>query len=144
MNNAITVCILTISTLLVSCGQQNLDTVIVTADTPIEEKIQAEKICQPIIKYITCSLEKAPESSKKTFQKALNDMRRKLDNDKPSVVARDCDNMMKVLTEKADKAFKNGCFVESAYTKTDAPKEEVAPPAPVTPDTVPATPIVKK
>jgi hypothetical protein len=37
--------------------------------------------------------------------------------------------MVKVLTDKADVAFKNGCFVESAYTQTEAQKAEVTPPA---------------
>ncbi len=34
-------------------------------------------------------------------------MQRKVSNDKPSKVAQECDNMIKVLTDKADVAFKN-------------------------------------
>lgn len=51
-----------VSVLLVSCGQKNLDNIIITPDTPIENRDQAEKVCAPMVKYITCSIEKAPEA----------------------------------------------------------------------------------
>lgn len=59
-------------------------------------------------------------------------------------MAQECDNMIKVLTDKADVAFKNGCFVESAYTKKEAAQiekenKDATPPAPVAP-----APVVKK
>ncbi len=50
------------SVFLVSCGQKNLDNIIITPDTPIENRDQAAKVCEPVIKYITCSIEKAPEA----------------------------------------------------------------------------------
>ncbi len=131
------------SIFLVSCGQKNLDTIIVTPDTPIEEKIQAEKVCQPIIKYISCSIEKAPEAGKEKLQNALKEMQRIIDNDKPSEVAQRCDIMVKTLTENADRAFKNGCFIESAYTQTDVP-EKITPPAPATPEPVIPAAVVKE
>lgn len=52
------------SIFLVSCGQKNLDNVIVTSDTPIENRDQSAKVCDPVIKYITCSIEKAAEAGK--------------------------------------------------------------------------------
>jgi catabolite regulation protein CreA len=144
MKNILTVWLVALSMLLVSCGQKDLDDVIVTTDTPIEDKIQAEKVCQPIIKYITCSIEKAPEAGKGKLQNALKEMQRKIENDEPSKVAQECDNMVKVLTDKADVAFKNGCFVESAYTQAEVPKVEVTPPAPVTPEPVVPAAVVKE
>lgn len=63
-------------------------------------------------------------------------MQRKIDNDKPDAVAEECNKMVRMLTEKGASAFKNGCFIESAYTETETPKVEVAPPAPVMPAAV--------
>lgn len=53
-----------VAVLLVSCGQKNLDNVIVTPDTPIEKREQAAKVCEPMVKYISCSLEKSSEAGK--------------------------------------------------------------------------------
>gem|GEM_PF-2812077 len=91
--------------------------------------MQSAKICEPITKYITCSIEKAPEAGKEKLRNALAEMQRKIDNDKPADVAQECDNMVKVLMDKADIAFKNGCFVEPAYTieKTETPEAEIKP-----------------
>lgn len=63
-------------------------------------------------------------------------MQRKINNDEPSKVAQECDNMIKVLTEKANIAFKNGCFVESAYKKTEV--------APTTTPTISPTTTIKQ
>ena len=114
------------SVLLVSCGQKNLDNIIVTADTPIKNKDQSAKVCEPVIKYITCSIEKAPEAGKGKLQNALKEMQRKIDNDEPKKVAQECDSMIKVLIAKADVAFKNGCFIESSYVM-EKPAEDVQP-----------------
>lgn len=134
MKKLLPVSLVLASVFLVSCGQKNLDNVIVTADTPIENRDQSAKVCEPVIKYISCSIEKAPEAGKGKLQNALKEMQRKIDNDKPSKVAQECDNMIKVLIDKADVAFKNGCFVESAYaTQTpEVTETEVTPPAPET------------
>lgn len=145
MKKILPLSIILTSVLLVSCGQKNLDNVIITPDTPIENKDQSAKVCEPVIKYITCSIEKAPEAGKGKLQNALKEMQRKIDNDTPSKVAQECDNMVKVLTEKADIAFKNGCFIESAYTKTETPKVETTPPAPVAPAPAPEpAPVVQQ
>lgn len=131
MKKILSLWFVSVAVLLVSCGQKNLDNVIVTPDTPIEKREQAEKVCEPMIKYITCSLEKSSEAGKWKLQNALKEMQRKINNDEPSKVAQECDNMIKVLTEKANVAFKNWCFVESAYKKTEA--------APTTIPTAPTT-----
>jgi hypothetical protein len=128
MKNFLTASIILTSVFLVSCGQKNLDTVIVTPDTPIENKDQSAKVCEPVIKYITCSIEKSSEAGKEKLQNALKEMQRKIDNDTPSKVAQECDNMLKVLEKNADIAFKNGCFIDSPYSET---KTENNAPAPV-------------
>ncbi len=132
MKKLLPVSLVLASILLVSCGQKNLDTIIVTPDTPIENKDQAAKVCEPIMKYITCSIEKAPEAGKGKLQNALKEMQRKIDNDEPSKVAQQCDNMVKVLTDKASVAFKNGCFIESAYTVPQIETTEITTISPTT------------
>lgn len=133
MKKILPVSLILVSIFLVSCGKKNLDNIVITPNTPIENRDQSRKACEPVIKYITCSLEKAPEAGKGKIQNALKEMQRKIDNDEPSEMARECDNMIKILTSKADIAFKNGCFVESAYTNPEpkTPPVEVTPPAPV-------------
>ena len=96
-----------VSVLLVSCGQKNLDNIIITPDTPIENRDQAAKVCEPMIKYVTCSIEKSSESGKGKLQNALKEIQRKINNDEPSKVAQECDNMIKVITEQSQRAFKN-------------------------------------
>jgi len=127
MKNFLTASIILTSVFLVSCGQKNLDTVIVTPDTPIENKDQSAKVCEPVIKYITCSIEKSSEAGKEKLQNALKEMQRKIDNDTPSKVAQECDNMLKVLEKNADIAFKNGCFIDSPYSETKAENNAPAP-----------------
>ncbi|MEI6711985.1 MAG: hypothetical protein WCK88_07660 [bacterium] len=136
MKKLLPVSLVLASVFLVSCGQKNIDNIIVTPDTPIENKDQSAKVCEPVIKYITCSIEKAPEAGKGQLQNALKAMQRKINNDEPSKVAQECDSMIKALVAKAKVAFKNGCFIEPAYAikapettaaqiapKTEAPKK---------------------
>lgn len=127
------------SLILISCGQKNLNNVIITADTPIESKNQAAKVCEPIMKYITCSIEKAPESGKAKLEAAYKDMQRKINYDEPAKIAQECNSMVRVLIDKADIAFKNGCFIEEpAYMKKEVPNAQTppTPPAPAEKETV--------
>jgi len=143
MKKILPISLILVSIFLVSCGQKNLDTVVVTRDMPIKNRDQSRKVCEPVMKYITCSLEKAPEAGKGKIQNALKEMQRKIDNDEPSEMVKKCDNMMKILASKSDIAFKNGCFVESAYTETDVP-EKITPPASATPEPVMPAVVVKE
>ena len=127
MKKILPVSLVLLSVLLVSCGQKNLDNVIITPDTPIENRDQSAKVCEPVIKYITCSIEKAPEAGKEQLNTALKNLQRKIDNDEPSKVAQECDSMIKVLVVEADVAFKNGCFITSGYTEEPKENNQVAP-----------------
>ncbi len=129
--------LIVVSVFLVSCGQKNLNNVIITADTPIEDKDQSAKVCEPVIKYITCSIEKAPEAGKEKLKNALKEMQRKINYDDPAKVAQECNSMVKVLIDKADVAFKNGCFIERpAYMIEETAPVPARVPAP-TPETAP-------
>ena len=124
----------TLSILLVSCGSKpNLDNVIVTPETPIVNNAQSAKVCQPVIQYLQCSLEKAAEKEKTNYQNAIKNLQREIDNDEPAKIAQKCDSMVRVLQDKAAIVSKNGCFVEPAYS-AEAPTTKAAA------TTVPTTP----
>ena len=127
--------IFSVSILLVSCGKSAdpAQAGIITANTPIENSAQSAKVCQPFIKYLECSLEKAPEAKKATARKALEDTKARIANDDPARVAQTCDTYMKVMRDNSEMAFKNGCTLDDG---TVAPTSKVTP-APVPPKTEP-------
>ena len=100
---------------LVSCGKKDVTPgdVTVTPDTEIDNKDQSAKVCAPFIKYLECSLEKAPDSKKAIHQKILDDTKKKIENDEPARIAQQCDTYIKILKENPDIAFKNGCTIGS-------------------------------
>ena len=101
---------------LASCGQKNTTTSNdpITADTEIQNKEQSAKVCAPFIKYLECSLEKAPDIKKAIHQKILDDTKKRVENDTPSRVAQNCDLYIKILKENPKIAFKNGCTLDDA------------------------------
>jgi hypothetical protein len=135
MKKLLPVSLIVLSIFLVSCGKKNLDNVIITPNTPIENRDQSAKVCEPVLKYLKCSLEKAPEASKPNYEKAIKDTQRKIDNDSPEQVAQYCDTTVKILIDKADVVSKNGCFVEAPTYTIPAPevKTPEATPAPTPP-----------
>jgi len=134
MKKLLPISLIAVSILLVSCGRKpNLDDVIVTPETPIVNNSQSAKVCQPVIKYLECSLGKVAEAEKANYQKAIANLQREIDNDEPSKIAQKCDSMIKVLQSKADVVSKNGCFVESAYTTTPPEAKKETPTTPETP-----------
>jgi len=120
---------------LVSCGKSTTtpsDTTI-TPNTEIQNKEQSAKVCAPFIKYLECSLEKAPEIKKAIHQKILDDTKKKIENDTPARIAQQCDTYIKILKENPDIAFKNGCTIDDGTTP---PVKTVTPtpaPTPVEP-----------
>ena len=116
---------------LAACGQKTtpVNNTIITPDTTIESKEQAAQVCAPFIKYLECSLEKAPEAKKATHQKILDDTNKKIANDDPARIAQQCDTYIKILKANPDIAFKNGCTLEdNPLVQTDAqPKTTVTP-----------------
>ncbi|MFA6080075.1 MAG: hypothetical protein WC753_01180 [Candidatus Gracilibacteria bacterium] len=115
MNKFTVLSLVAASIFLVSCGKPNLDDVIITPETPIENNAQSAKVCQPVIKYLTCSLASAAEASKKGYENAIKNLQREIDNDDPAKVAQKCDSMVRVLVEKVAQLPKNGCIVEPIY-----------------------------
>ena len=108
---------------LASCGQSSTtttDNTTITANTNIESKEQSAKVCAPFIKYLECSLSKAPEAKKELHQKILDDTKKKIENDTPSRVAQQCDTYIKVLKENPDIAFKNGCTLDDGTSPVKA------------------------
>jgi hypothetical protein len=100
---------------LVSCGKKDTkpsDTT-VTTDTEIDNKEQSAKVCAPFIKYLECSLEKAPDIKKSVHQKILDDTKKKIENDEPARIAQQCDTYLKILKDNPDIAFKNGCSLDT-------------------------------
>lgn len=99
---------------LVSCGKKEVTPTDapITPTTEIESKEQSAKVCAPFIKYLECSLEKAPEVKKAIHQKILDDTKKKIENDEPARIAQQCDTYIKILKENPDIAFKNGCSLE--------------------------------
>lgn len=130
MKKILPVSLIVLSIFLVSCGKKNLDNIIITPDTPIENKDQSAKMCEPVIKYLECSLAKAPDAAKSKYEKAIQDMQRKIKNDDPVKVAQDCNTTIKILQNKADVVSKNGCFIEPAFT-TQTPETEASETNPV-------------
>ena len=117
--------LIALSLLFVSCGAKtSTPEVIITPETPIVNNSQSAKVCQPIVKYLECSLAKAPETEKKGYQDAIKNLQRAIENDDPSRTAQECAIKIKVLQQHADTVSKNGCIVESAYTSvtTETPK----------------------
>lgn len=104
---------------LVSCGKKDVapGDVTVTPDTEIDNKDQSAKVCAPFIKYLECSLEKAPDSKKAIHQKILDDTKKKIENDEPARIAQQCDTYIKILKENPDIAFKNGCTLDTAVAQ---------------------------
>lgn len=114
-----------VSIALVSCGQKSTNDVVITADTPIENKNQAAKVCEPVVQYITCSIEKASDAGKADLQKALSNIQREIQYDDPVQVAQRCDSMVRTLLSKPEIAFKNGCFIqEPSYMKDQQVPQE--------------------
>ena len=113
MKKILPLSLMVMSVLFVSCGKPNLDNIVVTPETPIENKNQSAKVCQPVMKYIECSLGKAAEEAKPKLQIAINNLQREIDNDDPVKVAQKCDSMIKVLQDKVAEASKNGCSIEA-------------------------------
>lgn len=101
---------------LVSCGQKSTtaSNAPITPDTEIQDKAQSAKVCAPFIKYLECSLEKAPEIKKAIHQKILDDTKKKIENDTPARVAQQCDTYIKILKQNPEIAFKNGCTLDDA------------------------------
>lgn len=124
---------LLLSLFLVSCGQKNLDTIVITPETPIENKDQAAKVCEPFIQYINCSIEKAPEAKKLGLQNALKEIQRKIDNDEPAIVAQECNLYIERLNDSPGLAFKNGCTAQSVYAKPSVNNSTETPVAPSEP-----------
>lgn len=106
---------------LVSCGKKDTKTsdTVVTPDTEINNKEQSAQVCAPFVKYLECSLEKAPDSKKAIHQKILDDTKKKIENDEPARIAQQCDTYLKILKENPDIAFKNGCTLNQ-----EAPAEQ--------------------
>lgn len=115
--------ILSATVFLVSCGKKAnpADAGVITANTPIENSAQSAKVCEPFIKYLECSLEKAPEAKKATARKALEDTKARIANDDPARVAQTCDTYIKIMKNNPEMAFKNGCTLEEPSTPTPAP-----------------------
>lgn len=111
---------------LVSCGKSDTastDNTPITANTNIESKAQSAKVCAPFIKYLECSLAKAPEAKKELHKKILDDTKKKIENDTPARIAQQCDTYIKVLKENPDIAFKNGCTIDEVAPAPVAPKK---------------------
>ncbi len=116
---------------LASCGQSSTtstDDTVITANTNIESKEQSAKVCAPFIKYLECSLAKAPAAKKELHQKILDDTKKKIENDTPARIAQQCDTYIKVLKENPEIAFKNGCTLDDSTapaktTTTAQPKK---------------------
>ncbi len=111
---------------LVSCGKWSTagtDNAPITANTNIESKEQSARVCAPFIKYLECSLAKAPEAKKELHKKILDDTKKKIENDTPARIAQQCDTYIKVLKENPDIAFKNGCTIEELPSAPVAPKK---------------------
>jgi len=106
--------------ILTSCGKSGSvdENAPITAETSIESKAQAAKVCAPFIKYLECSLAKAPAAKKELHQKILDDTKKKIENDTPARIAQQCDTYIKVLKENPEIAFKNGCTLDTAVTAT--------------------------
>lgn len=113
---------------LVSCGQKNTNSTNapITTDTEIQSKEQSAKVCAPFIKYLECSLEKAPDIKKAIHQKILDDTKKKIENDTPARVAQQCDTYIKVLKQNPEIAFKNGCTLDD--TVAPAPAKTIVQP----------------
>lgn len=99
---------------LASCGQKSTpsDNTPITPDTEIKNKEQSARVCAPFIKYLECSLEKAPDIKKAIHQKILDDTKKKIQNDEPARIAQQCDTYIKILKQNPDIAFKNGCTLD--------------------------------
>ncbi len=112
---------------LVSCGKDGSDSdkSDITSTTEIESKAQSKKVCAPFIKYLECSLEKAPETKKSIHQKILDDTKQKIENDEPARIAQQCDAYIKVLKENPEIAFRNGCVLDGYTMPTNTPKTTV-------------------
>jgi len=112
-----------VSLLLVSCGSKKpkLDDIIVTPETPIVNNSQSAKVCQPIIKYLECSLEKTTETEKVNYETAIKNLQREIENDDPALTAQKCASKIKILQDNASVVSKNGCLVESAYATGSIP-----------------------
>ncbi len=108
-----------LSILLTSCGKTGGTANVgeITPDTAIKNSAQAEKVCQPLIEYLQCSLKKAPEAHQDMHQKILDETLKKIKLDDPSRVAQECDTYMKILKESPDIAFKNGCEIKSTVSE---------------------------
>lgn len=81
-------------------------------NTSIESKAQAQKICDPFMKYLACSLEKAAPTSKVVYEKLINEFKQNLENEAPDRVAQACDFHINLLKENPELAYKNGCNFE--------------------------------
>jgi hypothetical protein len=119
---------------LVSCGSKpNLDNIIVTPETPITDNSQSAKVCEPVIKYLECSLASETEvSKKKGYEIAIKNLQREIDHDEPVTVAQKCDSMVRILVGKASQLPQNGCTIKPVY---DISAEKAAPPITITPPT---------
>ena len=66
--------------ILTSCGKSSSvdENAPITAETSIESKAQAAKVCAPFIKYLECSLDKAAPARKEVHEKILEETKRKI------------------------------------------------------------------
>lgn len=115
---------------LVSCGKKSTtaSNAPITPDTEIQDKVQSAKVCAPFIKYLECSLEKAPDIKKAIHQKILDDTKKKIENDTPARVAQQCDTYIKILKQNPEIAFKNGCTLDDAVVAPSTPAKTTAQP----------------
>ncbi len=112
--NILFLTIITASIVLLSCGKtNNTDTTTGASDTGwIQTRAEAQKICAPFIKYLTCSLEKAPADKKEINKKILSETEQKIQTEEPARMAQQCDTYIKILKDNPEIAFKNGCTLD--------------------------------
>lgn len=84
----------------------------INPETQILSSAQAEKVCEPFLKYLECALAKTPVAKRAMNEKILLDTKAKLKNETPALIAQQCDTYIQLLNENADKVFKNGCTLE--------------------------------
>lgn len=120
---------------LISCG----DNITITPDTPIETQAQAKKVCEPFIKYLECYVDKAPGAQKAQRKQILQDTRRRIENDTPSLIAQECTSFINFVRENPSVASSNWCFIEdSGVNPTPEKTAENPEPTPENTDANPA------
>jgi hypothetical protein len=78
----------------------------------IENKAQAQKICAPFMRYLECSLEKAPQASKEVYENLIARLNLDIANEAPDRVAQSCDFNINYLKLNPELAYRNGCNFE--------------------------------